>query len=226
VVIIDSALKSDDRIAYVATNNRAGGRKAGEHLAQLLGGTKSESVPQDLVKKVLMLRYQTGSASTMEREEGFLEALKPFGNLRVVSENQRGGATVESAMKAAENLLTQYEKDGQLHLDGIFCPNESTTFGMLRVLQDRGYAGKVKLVGFDVTAKLLEALNADQIHGLMVQDPFMMGYKSVHTIVGYIRGGEPEKEIDTGVVLVTKANLNQPQVQSVVAPPLKQWLEE
>src|SRR3954463_3657139 len=63
VVIIDSALKSNDYISFVATDNRQGGRLAGEALAGLLpnGG------------KVVMIRYAEGSASTTEREEGFLE---------------------------------------------------------------------------------------------------------------------------------------------------------
>ena len=66
------------------------------------------------------------------------------------SANQYGGADVEGAYKKGEALLSRFKNpDGSLGIDGIFCPNESTTFAMLRVLEDNGWAGKVKFVGFD-----------------------------------------------------------------------------
>ncbi|MHC4531961.1 MAG: substrate-binding domain-containing protein, partial [Planctomycetota bacterium] len=86
VVIIDSGLKSDDYVSFVATDNYVGGRKGGEHLAEVLGGKG----------KVIMLRYQEGSASTMNREQGFLDVLKgKYPQIEVVSANQYGGATTE-----------------------------------------------------------------------------------------------------------------------------------
>lgn len=105
-----------------------------------------------------MLRYAEGSASTMNREEGFWEAIREYPGIEVVSANQYGGATTETAYRASENLLAPYKKDGALMIDAIFCVNESTTFGMLRALQDGGLAGRVRFVGFDASPKLLEAL--------------------------------------------------------------------
>jgi len=118
VVIIDSGLKSEDYVSFVATGNYTGGRKGGERLAKILGGKG----------KVIMLRYQAGSASTMKREQGFLDVLKEkYPQIQVVSSNQYGGATTESSYKASENLLSPLRTpDGGLKIDGIFCPNEST----------------------------------------------------------------------------------------------------
>src|SRR5438876_7021014 len=65
VVVIDSGLKGDDYVSFVATDNRKGGRLAGEHLAGLLGDGA----------KVILLRYAEGSESTVQREEGFLETI-------------------------------------------------------------------------------------------------------------------------------------------------------
>src|SRR6267142_3476409 len=65
-VIIDSALESDAIVSFVATDNRKGGSLAAERMGQLLGGKG----------KVLLLRYQEGSASTQDREAGFIERLK------------------------------------------------------------------------------------------------------------------------------------------------------
>ena len=216
VVIIDSGLQSEDYASFVATDNRHGGQLAGEHLAKLLGGKG----------QVVMLRYQEGSASTNDREAGFLEAIAKSPGIKVVSSNQYGGATTESAYKASENLLAPYEKGGKLTVDGIFCPNESTTFGMLRHLQDAGLAGKVKFVGFDSSPKLVDALAAKQLHGLVLQDPMNMGYLGVKTMVAVINKQPVEKRIATGETLATPENMNQAQIQALLKPDFAKWLKE
>jgi ribose transport system substrate-binding protein len=217
VVIIDSALDSNDYISFVATDNYAAGQKGGKHLAQLLGGRG----------KVAMLRYAEGSASTMAREQGFLDAIKEFKDIEVVSSNQYGGATTESAYKASENLLAPFRKaDGTLSIDGIFACNESTTFGMLRALQDGGLAGKVRYVGFDSSEKLVQALGAGQIDALILQNQFNMGYLGVKTVVAYLRGQSVEKKIDTGSAVATKDNMNSPEIRELLSPDFKKWLKE
>ncbi|MHC4388988.1 MAG: ABC transporter substrate-binding protein [Planctomycetota bacterium] len=218
VVIIDSGLKSEDYTSFVATDNYIGGRKGGEHLAKILGGKG----------KVIMLRYQEGSASTMNREQGFLDVLKEkYPQIEVVSANQYGGATTESAYTASENLLAPLRKGGgRLIIDGIFCPNESTAFAMLRALQDSGLAGKVKYVGFDSSERLVQGLEKGEIHGLVLQDPINMGYMGVKTMVAHLRGQEVEKRIDTGSMVATPENMNDPQIKNLLEPDYKKWLAE
>lgn len=213
VVIIDSGLKSEEYVSFVATDNYKGGQIGGEHLAKLLGGKG----------KVVLLRYQEGSASTAEREKGFLDAMKKA-NIEVVSSNQYGGATTESAYKASENLLQPLKSGDKLTIDGIFCPNESTTFGMLRALQEGGVAGKVRFVGFDSSAKLVEALGSGQIDGLVLQNPFNMGYLGIKTMVDHLKGTKVEKRIDTGAQLITKENMNEPEKKQLLMPDLREWL--
>lgn len=220
VVIIDSDLKSQDHASFVATDNLQGGKLAGEHLVKLLGGRG----------KVVMLRYQEGSASTMNREQGFLDAIREHNAksamkengpvIEVVSANQHGGATTESACKASENLLAPLKKGGGLSIDGIFCPNESTTFGMLRALQDADLAGKVRFVGFDASSKLVEALKKGEIDALTVQNPVRMGSLGVQTMVEHLRGKTVAKRIDTGVALVTRENMSDPKIKEALEPDL------
>src|SRR5690606_2020773 len=93
--------------------------------------------------KVVLLRYAEGSASTMEREEGFLEAIAEHPDIAVIVDNRYGGATISSAQDAAMNLLDRLRE-----ADGIFCPNESTTQGMLLALRQTGLAGRKTFVGF------------------------------------------------------------------------------
>lgn len=215
VVIIDSDLKSPDYVSFVATDNYKGGALAAKQMISLLKGQG----------RIVVLRYQEGSASTMNREKGFLDAIAKAPGIKVVSANQYGGATTETAYKASENMLAPLKSpSGKLNIDGIFCPNESTTFGMLRALQDAKLAGTVRFVGFDSSKKLVEALQAGQIDGLVVQNPLNMGYLGVKTLVQHIRKEKVEKRIDTGATLVTKANMNALAVKEILSPDLAKWL--
>jgi ribose transport system substrate-binding protein len=216
VVIIDSGLKGEGYVSFVATDNRKGGRLAGEQLTKLLGGKG----------KIVLLRYTEGSDSTNNREEGFLEAMKASPGIQVVSSNQYGGADVESAYKKSEALLGNYKQpDGKLAVDGIFCPNESTSFAMLRVLQDNGWAGRVRFVGFDSSDNLAKGLRDGHVDALILQDPVRMGYLGVKTMVEHLLGRPVEKRIDTGVHVVTPDNMDVPEMKELLQPDLSKWLK-
>jgi len=214
VVIMDSGLAADpciDYASFVATDNYVGGTKAGERLGEVLGGKG----------KVLMMRYQVGSASTEKREQGFLDVISTkYPDINIVSSDQYGGATSETSQNKAESLLQRFSE-----LDGIYTPNESTTFGMLRALEESGRAGKVKFVGFDSSEKLIQAMRDKKIQGLVLQDPLSMGYKAVKTIVAYLRGEEVETRIDTGSVMATPENMDEPRIAELLAPPFEKYLK-
>ena len=216
VVIFDSGLKGSDFVSFVATDNRKGGRLAAEHVASRLNGKG----------KVMLLRYAEGHDSTTQREEGFLEALAGHKGIEVVSSNQYLGADVEGAIKRGEAILSGFRNpDGSLAIDAIFCVNESTTFALMRVLQDHGWAGRVKFVGFDASDNLVKALADGHIDALVVQDPVKMGYLAVKTLVSHIKGETVEKRIDTGVHLATKENMSEPAMKELLQPDLSQWLK-
>ncbi|HKC11467.1 MAG TPA: substrate-binding domain-containing protein [Vicinamibacteria bacterium] len=216
VVIIDSGLKGEGYVSFVATDNEKGGRLGGEHVARVLGGKG----------KVVLLRYAEGSDSTNKREEGFLAVMKENPGIEVVSSNQYAGADVESAYRKAEAILSTYKRpDGSLGVNGIFCPNESSAFGMLRVLQDNGWAGKVHFVGFDASPNLVKGLRDGHIDGLVLQDPVSMGYLGVKTMVAHLRGQSVEKRIDTGVHLATREAMDQPEMKELLSPDLSKWLK-
>jgi len=211
-VIIDSGLESQAIVSFVATDNRKGGVLGADRLGELLGGKG----------KVILLRYAEGSASTEEREAGFLQEMKAkYPNIELISTDQYAGATRDTAKTASENLLNRFGDDVQ----GIFCPNESTTAGMLSALQDIGKAGKVMFVGFDTSQMFIDAMTAKQLHGIVVQNPFNMGYLGVKTMVDSLQGKPVEKRIDTGVTIITPDNLNAPESQALLHPPLDQYLK-
>src|SRR5437667_9852902 len=210
-VIIDSALDSNSIVSFVATDNRKGGMLAADRLGELLSGKG----------KVILLRYAEGSASTQDREDGFLQEIKQkYPNIELISTDQYAGATRDTAKRASENLLNRFGDEVQ----GIFCPNESTTAGMLLALQDIGKAGKLMFVGFDSSQSFIDAMRAKQLHGIVVQNPFNMGYLGVRTMVESLQGKTVEKRIDTGVTMITPDNLDAPESQSLLHPPLDQYL--
>src|SRR5205085_2615264 len=95
-VVMDSGLDTDQITSFAATDNRKGGSLAADRLGQLLGGKG----------KAVMLRYAEGSASTTEREEGFLTEIKAkYPGIELISTDQYSGATLDTAKRASENLL-------------------------------------------------------------------------------------------------------------------------
>jgi ribose transport system substrate-binding protein len=208
VVVFDSDLAGEAHKSFVATDNFAAGKMAAEELARLLGDKGN----------VAVLRYQEGSASTTQREKGFLEGIAAHAGIKVVSDNQYGGATTETAFSTAENLLAA-QKAASGGLAGVFCPNESTTFGMLLALRKAALAGKIHFVGFDASDKLVAAVREGHIDALVLQNPFKIGYLAVKTMAAHLKGQPIEKRVDTGATLVKKDNLDAPEIRELLSPP-------
>jgi ribose transport system substrate-binding protein len=207
VLIFDSALKGKagkDFISFVGVDNRKAGGLAGEHLAKLLGGNG----------KVVLLRYVKSQANTTEREEGFLEAIAQHEGIRIIVKDHYAGGTTEEARKASMSIVSQLKE-----ADGIFCPNEQSTMGMLLALRDANLAGKVKFVGFDTPTPVVDALKKGEVNAVIAQDPSRMGYLSVKTVVDYIRGKKIDQMTDIGVTVISRENLNDAKVQKLLSMP-------
>jgi ribose transport system substrate-binding protein len=207
VVIFDSALQGEagqDFVSLVATDNRRGGELGGAALADLLDGKG----------RVVLLRYQVGSASTDEREAGFERAVASRPGIDLVSASRYSGATAGEAKTVALNML-----DTLKAADGIFCPNESSTFGMLLALRQSNLAGKVRFIGFDTSPALIDALRKGEIDALIAQDPRTMGRQTVIAAVNHLQGKQVEPMIDTGAAVVTRANVDSPEIQKILQLP-------
>ena len=212
-VIIDSGLQSERIVSFVATDNYLGGQLAADRMGELMGGQG----------QILVLRYAEGSESTRQREEGFLERMRAsYPGVEIVSSDQYAGATRETAKRASENLLNRFGEG----IQGVYTANESSTSGMLLALQDLGRAGTMKFVGFDASEALVAALAAGDIQGLVVQNPMRMGYLGVTTMVDHLQGRPVERRIDTGVRMITPENMNDPESQQIIRPPVDQYLED
>ncbi|MHB9028394.1 MAG: ABC transporter substrate-binding protein [Candidatus Latescibacterota bacterium] len=205
-VLVNSQLQGEHHVSFVATDNYRGGVLGAERMGEITGGKA----------KLIIVRLSEADVTTMDRVKGFRDTIvAKYPGIEILSDNQYAGVTTETAFRTGENLLNRYPET-----TAIFTPNESSTFGFLRMLQDRGLAGKVFFVGFDSSEKLIEALGKGEIHGLVIQNPYMMGYLGVKTAVAHLRGEPVEKRIDTGVIIASPENRNDPEVAKLLRPDL------
>ena len=195
---------------FVATDNFAGGQAAARKLAELIGG-KGE---------VGLVANAPGSVSTMDREAGFKDALsKEFPKIKIVAE-QFSMSDRAKGLAATENILTAHP-----HLAGIFASAEPASVAAAQALKSRDLVGKVRLVAFDSGDVLVADLREGSIDALVAQDPFKMGFEAVRTVVETLDGKTPPKRVDLQAVVITKADLDKPEIKALLAPDLQKYLK-
>ncbi|HUS06157.1 MAG TPA: substrate-binding domain-containing protein [Bryobacteraceae bacterium] len=208
VAIFDSDIDTNHRITYVATDNREGGRMAARKLGELMRGAG----------KAALIGFMPGSASTMEREQGFTEELhSKFPGIQLV-QTAHGMASQAKAMAATENILNAHPD-----LEGLFADNESSSAGAVQALKSR-FNTRTRMVAFDTNDRLIQDLRDRHIDALLVQDPFKMGYESTRAVAMKLSGQTPPAKIDSGITLVTRADLEKPDVIPLLFPDVKKYL--
>ena len=129
-------------------------------------------------------------------------------------------------------LLKPIVKELQMPLHVV--PGNHDYQGNDRSAYDRAFPGKTnysfvhkgwQFIGFDSTAKLIEAMERGELHGLIIQNPFRMGYEGVYAAVRHLRGEEVPQRIDTGVVFADPGNMHEPDISDLLTPDLDRWLK-
>jgi len=208
VVIFDSGIDTDAFVSQVATDNYGAGRLADERIGRILNGKG----------KVAIVAVQPGAASTMEREQGFEDAVKQTLPGVQIVDKRFGMADFAKSLAVAENMLTAYPD-----LDAMFASNESSTVGAAQALKARKTT--VKLVGFDWSPTLLDDLSGGLIDSLVVQHPFQMGYQSVKAALDKLAGRPVVKINNLAPRLILKEDLDKPDVQQQLNPDIKKYLQ-
>ncbi|MCT8546681.1 ABC transporter substrate-binding protein [Glaesserella parasuis] len=201
VVLIDSGLNSDGKYyqSFLATDNRAAGKLAAEKLlAKVKGG------------KVAVMSFTQGAASAIERTGGFIDEVKSKADYKIVGPYYSNSEMV-TALNQTEDVL-----GSNPDIAAIFGANEPTAVGMARAVKQKGFAGKIVAVGFDGNSDLQNFVRDGTLDGIVVQSSYQMGYKGVDTIGKIIKGEKVEKVIDTGIVYVTKENIDSPEAKAVL----------
>jgi len=207
VAIFDSAIDTTKRISYVATDNVEGGRLAARRLAQIIGQKG----------KVAVITFMPGSAATEDRTHGFEDEMRTkFPGINIVA-RQFGMANRAKAMSVTENVMTAHPD-----LAGVFADNESSSSGAVQALKTRG-SRQLKMVAFDHAENLVEDLKAGWIDSLVVQNPFQMGEEATRAILAKIAGQTPAAQVDSGLALVKKEDLEKPEIRALIRPDIERY---
>lgn len=202
VVNIDSGI-TPQTPPLVATDNVAAASKAADVLSKVIGGSG----------QVALLPFVPSAATSIQRQQGFESELKKYPGMKLVAV-QYDESDISKALSDTENILTSHP-----NIKGIFAANEPGVIGAAHALIERGLVGKVKIVGFDNAPDEVTALSQNQVQALVVQNPFQIGYRGVAEVASLLAHKSVPKSVDTGSVVVTKANMNQPAIHKLLVPP-------
>jgi ribose transport system substrate-binding protein len=207
VIIFDSNAPASGFNSYMATDNYVGGTKCADALAAAVKAKTGSASGQ-----VAYATFISGGGSLQQRDQGFLDQLKKYPGLKVVSHKDAGGDTTTKPVSIATDVITQFP-----NLVGYFADNQQLFIGWLTAAKEKGVdSKKVSVVGFDSSPLLQAALGAGTIDGILCQNPWMMGYGGV--CYGFLAsiGVQIPANLDTGSVVATKANMNTPYIAGLL----------
>ena len=196
--------KTDNRISFIATDNYAAGKLAGQNAGKLLGGKG----------KVGVMGHLAATMDTRERVGGFVDVIKAqFPGIKLL-ETVYGDGDHQKSLDKSVDMMTAHPD-----LAAIYATNEGGAIGVALAVEQKKKVGKVKIVGFDSSEQEIDYLQKGVINGFVVQNPFQIGYLGVKTMYEHLAGiKKAPARIDTGVVWVDMKNFNQPEIQKILYP--------
>lgn len=211
VIGIDSGADSKAFTSFLTTDNIQGGRVAADGLATVIGEANGGKVEGD----VALITALPGAGSLEQRAQGFKEQIAAkYPGLNLVADKYADGQAT-TGLNIATDLIT-----ANPDLKGIFASNLIMAQGVGQAVAENNLAGKLALIGFDSDEKLIKFLNDGVISGLVVQDPYRMGYDGIKTALAASKDEKVEANVDTGANLVTKANMKDPKIDALLNPKL------
>jgi ribose transport system substrate-binding protein len=202
LVTFDSDAEINQPHSFVATNSREAAQRLAHELATLIDGKG----------QLAIVSHVEGAFTTFEREDGFKKGLNPYPEIEVVSEGNYSDNYEEVAYEMTEGLVEKYPD-----LKAIYATNEGSLLGVGKAIRDLGLQNKITVVGFDMNSEIALMIEEDVIDAAMVQRPFNIGYLAVKEAIEVSKGKEPEV-IDTGAVMINKANMFLPENQKLIVP--------
>ncbi len=207
VIVIDSDANTDKYVTFLATNNVTGGQKAADEVAACVQARTGKQEGN-----VAYLTALAGAQSLNDRDKGFVEELKKYPGLKIV-EHRTGNNDPARALSDSEDILTRHPD-----LVGLFADNELEGDGAGRAIQEKSLGSKICAVAFDTSDQEIAFVRGGQLDGLIVQNPFMMGYAGVWYGLAASKGVVFPHYVDSGVHVVTKANIDSPQMAGLLNP--------
>mgnify|MGYP002381267866 CR=1 FL=1 len=204
VTVFDSGINIDNYVSFIATDNHGAGCTAARRLAALIGRKGN----------VGMVMQKPGGTSTGLRERGFEETIAAeFPEVRIVA-RQFGMSDPARSRSAAENILTAHSD-----LAGMFASAEASSIGAIQAIRARGLSGKLRVITFDSSDTHIEAIREGLVDVMLVQNPVRLGYEAVKSLAEHLSGRTPARRLDLPVREIVKADLDNPEVMSLLKPP-------
>lgn len=207
VIVIDSNANTTKYVTFLATNNVTGGEKAADEVAACV---KARTGKQE--GPVAYLTALAGAQSLNDRDKGFVDQLKKYPGLKIV-EHRTGNNDPARALSDSEDVLTRHPD-----LVGMFADNELEGDGAGRAIQEKSLGQKICAVAFDTSDQEVAFVRSGNLDGLIVQNPFMMGYAGVWYGLEASKGAVLPKYVDSGVHVATKSNIDSPAMQGLLDP--------
>jgi hypothetical protein len=190
VVICDIGTDSGEYVSFISTDNSGGAKKLGEYVADKLN--KGDEIAQ--------IALNQARKNGVLRKEGFEEGIKE--KLKEVDFRQMEKVNRDEGVRYTQDLITSYP-----NLKCIFCHSEDPSMGAVTALKEINN-DKCKIVGFDCSPEVVEAIKSGDILATAAQQPVFMGRTAVDCLKTHLDGGTPEKEISVDTLLVTQDNIN------------------
>ncbi|MGO4438186.1 ABC transporter substrate-binding protein [Rhizobium sp. RAF56] len=211
IIGIDSAADSKAFSSFLTTDNTQGGRIAADGLAAAL-----KEMSGKVEGKVAIITNLPGVGSLDQRREGFLDQVKTkYPGLQVIADKYADGQAT-TGLNMMTDLIT-----ANPDLVGVFASNLIMAQGVGQAIAENKLGDKIKVIGFDSDDKTVGFLKQGVLAGLVVQDPYRMGYDGVKTALAVSKGEKVEANVDTGANLVTKANMSDPKIDALINPKVK-----
>ncbi len=208
IIGIDSAADSKAFSSFLTTDNTQGGRIAADGLAAAIKEATGKEEGE-----IAIITNLPGVGSLDQRHNGFMEQITAkYPGLKVVADKYADGQAT-TGLNMMTDLIT-----ANPNLVGVFASNLIMAQGVGQAIAENKLGDKIKVIGFDSDEKTVGFLKEGVLAGLVVQDPYRMGYDGVKTALAVSKGEKVEANVDTGANLVTKANMADPKIDALLNP--------
>ncbi len=209
VITIDNKLATDNYTSFLATDHSLAAGMAAEAMVK---DWETKGVdPKD--KKVMVISSVAGTKVNTDRTDGFINKIKELVPEIKVLETQYADNDISKALGIAENTMS-----ANTDLIGIFGDNNHMGVGIAKAIEESGNQDKVVAYAFDADPDEIEAIKKGTLTGIVVQDPFGMGYQGVMSAIAAIEGKDVEKDVIVDATIVTKDNMEEEEIQKLLNP--------
>ncbi|HHJ1201235.1 TPA: ribose ABC transporter substrate-binding protein RbsB [Proteus mirabilis] len=186
VVTLDRVANKGEVVSHVASDNRLGGKMAGDYIAEKVGNDA----------KVIQLEGIAGTSASRERGKGFKQAVDAH-KLNILA-SQPADFDRTKGLNVMQNLLTANPS-----VQAVFAQNDEMALGALRALQTAGRTD-VLVVGFDGTNDGIKAVNRGVLGATIAQRPDQIGIIGIQTADKILKGEKVAPTIPVELELVTQ----------------------